>query len=367
MTENLGNIRGSWDDTPALPIEDETTYEMGEGRYIRLPRANPVTHIEHRETEYKQHGRIDLHRVRLHNGDSFDAYSVLPNNPITDVVTVSSPAWITSIHEGLNKETREEFLEAGLPMDFVSIERNIKFGRSLTRSAANLLEVTQGLSRFYNGTPRDSEQPLRDLANLNSSGISQGGMKSLGVTAIANHPELGINILHSEAIGPCCAQETPLFPGNGNPFVVAQQLAEEAKSLVHLAKVPGGIFALDPRTVDLSPANLARCAVNQHTLRKGEAGEFIQYIRNEQHGHLVSPRGDKWLGQGPLFAERLTGHSNFSTETVDTGGHLSVIIRYLRDSNLDRILGTVKKHHDAPTAPPQHSPSHEDFTPGETA
>lgn len=306
---------------------------------------NPVVEVCHDRAEdiHRALGRLEINRVRLQNGDRITAFSTVPKNPITDLSVASSTAWFTGIRYGFNRTTVDQFLDEGIPMNFMSIERNPRLHRGLVQSAANLLETHRGLIEHYND---GLSQPLLDPEHIALSGVSQGAMKTLVATALTQHAYFDFEVEHADAIGPCCAQPTSLLPGGGSLQAISAQARQELASVRHLAKFPGEMLALDPRTLDTTAAGIVCNIINQKELRSGVTGEAVQALSPTQRGHIVSMKGDRWLGQGELFAGMLDGHEYFTTESVDVGGHLGVLIGEQRERSLGRMLDAVERHYE---------------------
>ncbi len=316
-----------------LPIPDEES--MG----FVVPDINPISLSKrkpgvvglllgtHPETvASNRHGRIEARTATTADGLRYDVFTGVPKMPITRLSGVSSPAWFTAIDDGHNMRTQKRMLAAGIPWNFVSIERNPLHRMDMTKSASNLLDIHLAAALEYG----------HDTENVLLSGVSQGAMKALGAGAIA--PYRGLNVIHIEAIAPCCAEETPLLP---NKEQAKEVLAAEQESIRLLFAMKKAILLRYPGTLDKSLVNITNSILNQSELRTGKAGLYAAALPLSQQGHHVYPKGDIWLGQGEVFAEILSDHKNMTSEGVEVGGHLGCVVDEVSDKHRDRVVAVV--------------------------
>jgi len=283
--------------TPLSPRFNEGIFVPGRfnSEIIEARQVKPTT-------QYYE-GQITTEEITMSDGSVHEVKNGHPANQQTEVAVIATTALFTRIR-GLNKRMMLNLMTHGLPVTFVSAERQFD-ELELARSAHNLLQIAdyEAETRGYHRTA------------FSYSGISRAAMVGMGVVAMA--PAHGKTVVYGDMIVPCYPQKIDLL----KPFEYAQQPFREVVTLLRsLGELPIKHLLRYPKTVDLSHAGIHSALRSIPTLVSGQAGEMAAYIDKKTPMFIQTFKED-FMSQGHKWVELFSDHPHAVVDAGEHGGH----------------------------------------------
>ncbi len=246
----------------------------------------------------------------------------VPKEPRTDVPTIATSAWFTSLH-GHNEHTIRRFMRAGFPIVFAGAEGSYHHGMAspdmlakitLEHSAEVLLDVAGDvILDGPHAMPIDTDLNRRTLI-----GESRGAMVGMGVVAMAQ--EHGQTIDYADLTAPCFPKS---FELTMIPRLAMQEMTEVLSISRLMYSLPARLKMRLASTVDMDPVSLTCQMGIAPCLLSGEAGDLARRIERGQPMHITAFNRDGMS----MISEWRKIFENYSDVIITPldGSHLTLV------------------------------------------
>lgn len=304
-------------DTVAMPRDES-------GDFLLQEFYNPVARREPMYEDETSRANIRKELIYMEDGTYYEVTSTLAKNRTIDVGIVATAAWLTH-DKGINKDRALRAAEVGIDTVFISPQQNLDRIGHFGKDVCNIIRIADRVHR----------QDGRDPDNLWVDGISQGGMKGLGVIAKAPYID-NKKVVASDITVPCFPEGINL---KRDLRQVPSLLKNEFGAATAFIKLPLEGLLHYPRTLALSPKMQFQHFKQIPALLSGAVGDSARHMPLDTFGHVTNYLGDI-MGQGSRWEPILAEYDNMTVEYFKGGGHLSLVDPRCQDKWEQRMRGT---------------------------
>lgn len=272
---------------------------------LTLPEAEVVRRTPRGDPERFRKSTIFHESVRFRDGAVRLATHVVPDNPVTDVLTVSADPWVTG-DKGFNEHEIHQMAAMNFPLLWIhhqgrhrifppNKERlqsllNLATPKSVAIASAQELAVVEDIAET---TPANTRELMR-------RGYSRSGMSGNAFIVLAKEKGIDVVLSHFEgecfphALGMSALVKTFLDQVPDEGATISGVVAELTKKATKHPDIHASGLRDYAKTLDLHPLNLINEALWIPAFKTGEAGTFASAVPLDAQGIRIHYEGDRW-------------------------------------------------------------------------
>lgn len=282
-------------------------------------------------------GRIRKFGFTTLSGYKYAAFLGIPRQQATEVPTIGTSAWFTSV-DGHNAIISRSLMAHGNPVFFVGAEGSYHSGIdcggevcgiSLAKSASAVLQFSRLAPELIEGTVDI------DPVNRFMIGDSRGAMVGNGAYVFA--PNFDQRIVYADLTAACFPRR---FSVADIPKIINFAVREPLAAAGLLSSIAPEVALEYPSTLDFHPASLVHQLAIAPALFSGEAGDLARLVPTDAAMHMTTYRDD-FASMHSEWVNIFQNHPNVRITSLD-GSHLSLADPITRSYILARNQALIR-------------------------